>query len=261
MVAPLPKPEATEPPAVEPPTAEPPAAGVGDRYSNSNDLIGPAPAAATPTPADPIEPPATDADPNDLFDEPITPPTEDEKPIAPQPQSNSDVEDLFGPWESPEAADFTEASYVPEPEATQEVIAPATLPAPAQPGSADSDEGADPLNDDPLDDDPIGEDPFGEDFSMNQRDFPAVLREAGGLQSDADRTWTDNTSKFECEARLARVTAKNVVLLQSAGGELTVPFARLAKADLHFVRDQITALRVVRAHNAAAEKLAVAWGK
>ena len=244
--APLPKPEATEP-AVEPSATEPPAAGVGDRYSNSSPV---------PTPADPIEPPAIDDDPNNLFDEPISPPTEDKKPIVPEPQPDSDVDNLFGPLESSEADEFTETSYVPKPDATQEEIAPATIPTPAEPtpaepDPADSDEGLDPL----------GEDPFGDDFSMNLKDLPAVLQEAGGLQSVADRTWTDNTAKFECEARLVRVTAKNVVLLQSTGGKLTVPFSRLAKADLHFVHEQIAALRVVHAHNAAAEKLAVAWGK
>ena len=253
------------PPSPEPEASQPPAAtDVGDRYSSSNDLFEPATPEEAPTPAPtPESTPAADPSTDDLFEEPIAPPVEKEDtPRVPeaQPQPQPEVEDLFGPLEPTEAADFTEAPGTSNPEAEVEEVKeiPETqVPAPQEPATTEPV----PTEPDPEDSEK-GSDPFGEDWTTGVEDETSVLEEAGGLQSRTERTWTDNSASFQCEARLLRVTAKNVVLRQSTGTERIVPLARLANVDLLFIRKQITALRVVRARDAEAEKLlAVVWGK
>ena len=268
--APLATPEVPLPAVAAPPEtselAEPPATtGVGDRYSNNNDLLPPATPteAPVPTPAPiqeapaqeapfqeekaEVEPPATESGMDDLFDEPIVPPTEDKQPESPlpAPQPQPEVDDLFGPLESPEAAELIETAHSVEPEALEE--------APAEPTPAETDADTNKEKED---------DPFHEDWTTGLDHQNSTLEKAGGLLSKTERTWTDNTASFQCEARLLRVTAKNIVLRQSTGDQRVVPLARLANVDLQFVRNQLTALRVVRARDAAAEKLlAVVWGK
>ena len=260
----VPLPAVTAPPETGE-LAEPPATtGVGDRYSNNNDLLPPATPteAPVPTPA-PIqeapaqeapfqeekaeaESPATESGMDDLFDEPIVPPTEDKQPESPlpAPQPQPEVDDLFGPLESPEAAELSETSNSIEPETVEE---DSTEPTPAETD---------------VETDGTEADPFHEDWTTGLYRQNSTLEKAGGLLSKTERTWTDNTASFQCEARLLRVTAKNIVLRQSTGAQRVVPLARLANVDLQFVRNQITALRVVRARDAAAEKLlAVVWGK
>ncbi len=235
-------PTVVEPPIAEPPVVEPPAAEVvGDRYSNNDELFGPA------SPADYPSPPVDNAGNDDLFDEPAPPAEEDdtsETPLPiplpdpePEPQTKLNDGDLFGPANAEQPA---------EPDVSEENEAePAEQPQDAEPPAPEPDESYD---------------PFAENLTRLDTQS-TVLKKAGGLQSKAERTWTDNTATFECQARLLRVTAKSVILQQSTGAKLVVPFARLANNDLQFVHGQVTALRVARAQNAAAEKLAVAWAK
>ncbi len=83
----------------------------------------------------------------------------------------------------------------------------------------------------------------------------------GGLESESNRVWTDQTATFRCEARLVDVSTKSVTLLKSTGGKILIPLARLGMSDLQFVQQQVVALRVARSRDAAAEKLATAWAK
>lgn len=237
----------TPAPTFRKPTA-PTSDAVGDRYSNSSsssDLFDtPAPAASTPAPA---EAPAEESPESmDLFDEPATNDEEEEEPAAevtqPEPEQDKpgaedaqpelDTSDLFGPpasdpdpQEAPPADDAT-----PEPE--------------------------------PSEAEPSGEAEAYDPFEIQHIDLDQesrTLSEPGGLRSKLDRTWADETASFQCEARLVKVSSKGVILRRVSGRELAVPFARLCQSDLLFVRQQMSAMRVIRAREAAAEKLAVAW--
>lgn len=59
-------------------------------------------------------------------------------------------------------------------------------------------------------------------------------------QSNAMRLWTDNTGKFQVKARLVSVGRNHVRLLKESGKFTTVPFDRLSRADLAFVRTHST---------------------
>jgi hypothetical protein len=52
------------------------------------------------------------------------------------------------------------------------------------------------------------------------------------------RVWTDNTGKFQVNARLVVVGPKHVRLLKDNGRLTTVPFSRLSQSDLAFVHAQ-----------------------
>jgi len=246
--APVAVPEAIAIPTTPAPTiVSPPEAGiVGDRYSNESDPVGPPAPEVAPTPA-PVADPAPVEDPLDLFDEP-TPTVEESAPMEPeeieparedpQPEPELDDEGLFGPAESSDTEKPDE-----QPVDTQQ-------PEPVEPNEED---GKDDNEEDSYD--PFGENLFG------PHEETAVLSAAGGLHSEADRTWTDNSATFQCKARLVHVTAKSVVLHRDSGAKLVVPYARLGQADLLFVQQQVIALRVAHAREGAAEKLAVAWAR
>ena len=248
------------PPAVptpaepSPPTpVEPPSAGTaGDRYSNSNnseELFGPPAAAEGSSTRDAIFPPATDSENDSKNDSIFTKPTSPEQQPEPQPQPEQDMEDIFGAPlpEKPGRYTAIEEAEVAE-ENEEETLEPpqdAVPPTPAEP-ETETDKNYD---------------PFAEAPAVRDK-HDLALTQAGGLQSETLRTWSDNTATFECRARLVRVTPRNIVLRQSTGTQRVVPLSRLADADLRFVHQQITALRVVRARNVAAEKLlATAWEK
>ena len=86
-----------------------------------------------------------------------------------------------------------------------------------------------------------------------------VLSLDGGLHSERFRSWSDNTAQFSCDARLVKVTSSQIVLLCANGQQTGVALDRLAGSDLEFVRKQVSALRILRSREMAAEKLAVAW--
>lgn len=259
-------------------TATPAARIVGDRYADDDDLFGPTapeissnqtpatdPAATTPT----ANIPTTNSGDLGLFDEPAPAAEAAASPDTPLPDS------IFPESSKPESAQEqpgTKESETDEPDTKDpETTDPKPLPesdifdltglfesrrsefldelptGSTQSSAVESSENQ-------------GSELFGADFS-NLEERPSVLADAGGLQSDADRTWTDDTATFQCQARLVHVTSKNVILRRASGAELRVPYARLGQADLQFVHQQVVALRVARSRYAAAEKLAVAWAR
>ena len=52
------------------------------------------------------------------------------------------------------------------------------------------------------------------------------------------RVWTDNTGKYQVVARLVTIKDGKVRLLKETGRHTTVPFERLSRTDLAFVRSQ-----------------------
>lgn len=222
---------------------------VGDRYSNNSSTSDqPAPVEPfTPTPA------ASEAadDTDDIFGEP---PTTDPSET---PSATSQPEPVEPAAVEPPAEEPVSEGPVPEDSAPDESSSESEDDVEQIFGPTDS------ATDEPNEEEPAEkeEEPF-DPFSINFQDISeqvSILSAAGGLRSDSDRTWTDNTAAFGCEARLVHVTAKSVVLLRSNGNQLTVPLARLSNADLHFVQQQIIALRLVRAQEATANKLAASW--
>lgn len=298
--APIAAPQETAPvePMPSTPASEQPAPSiVGDRYSSQpadDDIFG------TPTPTESIPAPTTPAaaqpadDTTDIFGEPTaaadTPaadetslpapsqPTSEQPAAEPTPaeqpptnEPDSDLDDLFGPADSSTATDEEEeeqpADESSQPSSTPQPSTPEpAAPTPAEPKTAEpatddsqADDSDTPEADTPKDnEEPY--DPFGEGFSLRDEHTSTLLAD-GGLRSEAHRTWTDNSGSFQCQARLQRVTSGGVVLLRSTGKQLNVPFARLADDDLQFVHQQVTALRVVQARDAAAQKLAVTWSR
>lgn len=274
------------------PAPEQPAPSVvGDRYSSQSadgGIFGtPTPTESTPSPTTPASAQPTD-DTTDIFGEPTatanTPaadetslpapsqstseqPADASAPAEQSPTDDSGLDDLFGPSDSSPQTDEEEeeqpADESPQPSPTPQPSTPEpAAPTPAEPQLDESDdaEADTPESDKPGDDAEEPYDPFGEGFSLRDEHTSTLLAD-GGLRSDAYRTWTDNSGSFQCQARLQCVTSGGVVLMRLNGKQLNVPFARLADDDLQFVHQQVTALRVVRARDAAAQKLAVTWSR
>jgi hypothetical protein len=276
--APLGVPEGTPPSESEAPTAqietEPAPSVVGDRYSENADLPD-APAAAESAAPFPTPQPAVESaidDETNIFRDPspsdpassseaplpdpesITPPASDPEPEQesdPEPQTETEPEPDPGAEPEPEAepefddADIFGAIEPAVPEQQQRVdLTPTPAASAARSAAANEDEAYD---------------PFGAAMPRPELELK-VLQRAGGLLSDLERTWNDDTTTFECRAKLVRVTSSSITLQKSEGTKVNVPLARLATDDLQFVHQQITALRIVRARDAAVEKLAVAWG-
>lgn len=224
-------------------TEETPAAPADDLFGEepaaeapADDLFGEdAPAEEAPAPADdmpagddglfgeameelaeePAEAPATDAPvtdapaEDDLFgDAPETPMPADE-PAEQPPAEDDGFGGLFGD-EPVEDAPMEEAPPAEEPEE-----------APADEPEDDSNEA----------------DAFEDLFGQNER----VLRLDGGLQSNNLRTWTDNTGRYQCQARLLVLLDGKVRLLKDNGRTSTVALYRLSKGDLDFVNVQAAA--------------------
>lgn len=255
---------------------------LGDRYST--------PPASTPAPAtaDTFTPPATTAD-DDIFGAPSSAPAgepQQEQPseaILPAPaeyadeenpaetaeqtvdqtggeessgsDTSDDVDDIFGPSTSTADAESNTTASGNQPEVVDTSTSDTSpsgddeQPAPESESESDSGTESDTETEDPFD--PFGVSKFREDV--------IVLSAAGGMRSNANRTWSDNTSSFQCDARLVRVTTDSVVLQKSTGQKTHVPFARLSGDDLQFVREQVRALKSVRSREVADQKLAVAW--
>jgi hypothetical protein len=74
----------------------------------------------------------------------------------------------------------------------------------------------------------------------------AVLREAGGLASDENREWIDNTGQYKTRGRLITFLDGHVRLLKENGHTTTVPLYRLSQHDLDFVNRQASAQRATR---------------
>ncbi|NOZ39741.1 MAG: hypothetical protein GXP24_05890 [Planctomycetes bacterium] len=255
-----PAPSSPAPAVVEPPTAT----VVGDRYSNNEATPSPTSPAETTPPEPAVEPAAEKDDFDSLFDDPT--PSEDEGTPTETPSETPTETPSEPPQPEPTQAEPAQETSEPQPESNvDDLFGPSTpKAAPAdevnrtEPPSQDAEKPA--LHQSDPDESDKSYDPFAEDStSLEDRTF--LLQSAGGLRSEQDRTWTDDSATFRCEARLVRVTAKNVVLRQSTGAKLVVPLKRLGNDDLLFVHQQITALRIVHAREAVAEKLALAWAR
>ena len=178
--------------------------------------------------------------PNDLFE---TPPATDTSAVQPEPDPQ------------PEMPAAEETTVEPEPDPLDSLFDPpasdplpsAEEPAPAEETQKDDAEPAE--EEDPLDD------LFGEVGR------PDVLSVPGGLRGSASRTWTDNTAKYHCEARLLGVEQGKIVLAQANGKISHVPLRRLSDRDLGFVYQQVVAQRDILARQAEAEQLASVWSE
>ncbi|MEM8944386.1 MAG: SHD1 domain-containing protein [Planctomycetota bacterium] len=268
--APLAIPEAEDSAAESEPAIEPLpiAPAVDDRYSGfseptdsdqTNELLLPDRDSEIADSADDIflEPPTTTADEGTA--DPALPAPVTQPEVTPEAPTDSDFDELFGTPSEEEEEEPASVSAS-EPAELLKQPEPAT-PKPATPESVDP-EPVDPVQQ-PSESEPEEEkpfDPFYED-TLGLSGQLDILSSAGGLRGDGFRTWTDNTGSFRCRAKLLRVTTKGVTLGRPTGKPIAVPLTRLAEGDLRFVRDQIVALRIVRANDQAADKLAAAWSR
>ncbi len=205
------------------------------------------------TPAEPsVQPPATDTedDLQDMFDTPT--PSDDVEEMVPE-------DDLFGSSEpektaepAPTAAEPVEVESAPPTEADP---LDELFDSPDKPEVPENSEA--PENSEESDIPHPEEDSFDDLFG--QVVPPAELSTPGGLLSNLTRQWTDDTAKYQCEARLVHVMKDKVVLANARGSELAVSLARLSDDDLKFVHQQVVAKRALLASQAAGEKLASAF--
>lgn len=85
----------------------------------------------------------------------------------------------------------------------------------------------------------------------------AVLRENGGLASDQNREWVDNTGRYQTRGRLVSFLDGHVRLLKDNGRTTTVPLTRLSQNDLEFVNRQASAQRDSRYSETVQTEVAV----
>jgi hypothetical protein len=83
----------------------------------------------------------------------------------------------------------------------------------------------------------------------------AILREEGGLASDQNREWVDNTGRYATRGRLVSFLDGHVRLLKDNGRTTTVPLARLSENDLEFVNRQASAQRAIQVAERAASEV------
>ena len=204
-----------------------------------------------PSPAE-VSPPAAVAEPERTI--PMTIDPVKEEPAVPAQPETSNLFDSPPAVATPSAApqDVVPVQQPEQPETEVETTesffdTPVEDPAPSTDEPAPAEESEPAEEDDPLDD----------LFSGLQ--MPAILSVAGGLDSRATRTWTDNTAKYQCEARLSGLSRGAVVLAQASGKISHVPLRRLSDNDLSFVYQQVVAKREFLAQLAEQEKLASVW--
>jgi hypothetical protein len=213
----------------------------------------PSPAPARPIPADelpPVEPPSASPIPSEI--PPAAPPAPDmpesvpsplDETPAPEPETPappaSDVEDLFKETETDKtpAADPAEAPATPGGDVedlfkeTDEKKAASSEPAPPEPMEPAAPSEVEELFSEPGD-------KAGQSVSNESAPAPAVIPEPVAPAEIPLRLWTDNTGKHQVWGRLVTVTATHVRLLKETGKHTTVPFERLSRSDLAFVRNQ-----------------------
>jgi hypothetical protein len=175
-----------------------------------NDLFGPA------TESEPSAPAEVGGD---LSGPSASEPAGNDQPATP---AEPTTPDLFGPTSNePSTPADAGASGATE---TPSAQPPAEETAPAEPSTTPEEK--------PKDD---ADDLFG--------GFGAILREPGGLASDAMREWVDNTGRFACHGRMMEFQDGHVRLLKDNGRTTTVPIYRLSQSDLEFVHRQASAQR------------------
>ena len=88
--------------------------------------------------------------------------------------------------------------------------------------------------------------PAGGEATPDPFKSASVLREDGGLASDQNREWLDNTGHYTTRARLVSFLDGHVRLLKENGRTTTVPLNRLCQNDLEFVNRQASAQRAAQ---------------
>ncbi|MCA9231027.1 MAG: hypothetical protein KDA57_10265 [Planctomycetales bacterium] len=202
---------------------------------------------------------ASEPDLDSLFDEP-TPP-EVEPAIDDSPAEAAPAEDVFDEPAAPEVdapaeplveEPVSEVELPSEEDPLNQLFTPSDEEVPAEvPPAEEPEESEEPEEPNK----PVVEDLFGQ-----QQDQP-VLHEPGGLASAATRWWTDDGAQFRCEAKLLKVTSKQVVLSKADGRVVAVPFTRLCDEDLRFVHQQVTAQREWLARRDSSDQLASLWSE
>jgi hypothetical protein len=197
----------------------------------------PAPQSVTPAPVTPAAPAET----------PSVAPVEPDKPQPAAPAEPEPANEMPATEETPLESKTEEmgdsfsvppATPTPAPEATP----PAEEPETEEPEEKEEEE-------------PKQEKDSLEDF-FNAVPRPSTLKVAGGFQSDSHRTWTDNTGKYHCQARLVSVNSHEAVLSKADGKLKTVALRRLSDEDLQFVHAQVVVKQEMLARQSADGKLA-----
>lgn len=76
--------------------------------------------------------------------------------------------------------------------------------------------------------------------SVSKEVVDRLMKEAKmAIASDRVRTWTDATGKFNIQAELIDYDGKKITLKKSDGSELSLPVARLSKADRKYADDAL----------------------
>lgn len=185
---------------------------------------------------------------------PVTAETPAEQPAAPMEYHMNDlaappVTDTPVAEPKPEVPPVEETPAEPESEPLDDLFAPpAADPTPVEEESAPADEPKE-SEDEPAEESDSLDDLFGK------------LNVPGGLESEAPRTWTDNTAKYHCEAKLLGVSQGKVVLAKVGGKISQVPLRRLSERDLSFVYQQVLAKRELLARRAETERVASVWSE
>lgn len=94
------------------------------------------------------------------------------------------------------------------------------------------------------------------DDLFGQRGALDILTQNGGLESELVRVWTDDTGRYQCEARLLTTHSNGIVLIKPNGYQAVVPLVRLSDGDLQFVRQQVNAKREMLAQQATTKRFA-----
>ena len=97
---------------------------------------------------------------------------------------------------------------------------------------------------------------LGDQLAFGQRGALDILTQNGGLESELVRVWTDDTGRYQCEARLLTTHSNGIVLIKPNGYQAVVPLVRLSDGDLQFVRQQVNAKREMLAQQATTKRFA-----
>lgn len=201
--------------------------------------------------------PAADEPAEDLFAEPAAEgPTED---LFAEPAEEEAAGDLFGVEEEPmededdlfaEPAEEEAAEDLfsaPEEDAEDDLFSAEEEPMEEDGGLFD--EPAEAVEDAAEDlFSPDAAEPSDADAEEDLFDFGSILREPGGVDSVAQRTWVDNTGRYSTVGRLLAIDGGVVRLAKENGALATVPLSRLSQSDLEFVSRQSVAMHQAREH-------------
>jgi hypothetical protein len=223
----MPEPPAEpEPPMNEVPAPEPPAEEMPEELAPGPAADEPAPAAK---PSEDVEDLFKD---NDADKKDADKKTDDD--AAPAAKPAEDVDDLFkdndADKKDDKKADAGDAAPAASKNQTADGEVDDLFSEPAnQAGKSASTEPDEEMKDDA---DKLFEEPAQTEASKEE----AANVKTAPMAEPALRLWTDNTGKWHVRARLVVVGEKTVRLLKDTGKYTTVPFERLSRNDLAFVR-------------------------